>query len=181
VEQVLNEHQAPNISLLDLGTGTGAIALALAHEQPSWQVQALDFNLDAVALAQENAHRLKLKNVTIFQSNWFDMVDPETKFDVIVSNPPYIDSQDPHLAEGDVRFEPKSALVADNQGLADIEKIASQARDFFKATGQIYFEHGWQQAEQVQTILNDLGYEDAQSIKDYGNNYRVTSAVYRQK
>ncbi len=182
VEQVLlhfaNKKDA--IVCLDLGTGTGAIALALASERHNWQIDAVDFSEEAVALAQYNAQQLALTQVTIYQSDWFAGVPSDKQFDVIVSNPPYIDKTDKHLTEGDVRFEPKTALVANKQGLADIEKIAIQARQFLKNNGMLFFEHGYQQAIAVQTLLKSLGYQNIQTITDLSGNDRVTKAVYTQ-
>jgi len=180
VEQVLlhfaNKKDA--IVCLDLGTGTGAIALALASERHNWQIDAVDFSEEAVALAQYNAQQLALTQVTIYQSNWFARVPSHKQFDIIVSNPPYIDKADKHLTEGDVRFEPKTALVADKQGLEDIEKIATQARQFLKTNGMLFFEHGYQQAIAVQTLLKQLGYQDIQTMTDLSGNDRITKAVY---
>ena len=182
VEQVLlhfaNKKDA--IVCLDLGTGTGAIALALASEHNNWQIDAVDFSEEAVALAQYNAQQLALTQVNIYQSDWFAGVPSHKQFDVIVSNPPYIDKTDKHLTEGDVRFEPKTALVANKQGLADIEKIATQARQFLKNNGMLFFEHGYQQAIAVQTLLTNLGYQNIQTITDLSGNDRVTKAVYTQ-
>ncbi|MBU2871187.1 peptide chain release factor N(5)-glutamine methyltransferase [Colwellia sp. E2M01] len=176
VELVL-EHFADikNLKCLDLGTGTGAIALALASEQSSWHIDALDFNHDAVALAKQNAENLYLTQVNIFQSNWFSAVGSQ-KYDVIVSNPPYIDELDENLSQGDVRFEPDSALVAPEQGLGDIKHIAQQALMFLKPQGALYFEHGYEQAEAVRKILTDLGYENAHTQRDYNGHERITWA-----
>ena len=155
---MLNHWQQPNINLLDLGTGTGAIALALASEQANWQITALDYNDDAVALANKNARHLQLEHVLIKQSDWYSALEVSNQFDVIVSNPPYIDEQDPHLDEGDVRFEPKSALVADSEGLADIASIIEQGRHFIKKQGKMYLEHGYQQGAQVRALFKQYGY-----------------------
>lgn len=175
VETVLEHHgQLENLHCLDLGTGTGAIALALASEKSSWQVEAVDYNFDAVSLAQKNATELGLTQVNIYQSDWFSKVNSTSLFNIIVSNPPYIDEDDHHLAQGDVRFEPKSALVAENEGLADIIKIAEQAKHFLAEHGYLYVEHGYQQALQVQNILTDLGYQNVATVKDYGGNDRIT-------
>ena len=170
VELVLSNHLDNHLSCLDLGTGTGAIALALASEQPQWQIDAVDFSHDAVALAKTNASNLKLSQVNILQSNWYSAIAPDKKYDVIVSNPPYIDEQDQHLFEGDVRFEPKSALVAADNGLKDIKIIAQQAVEHFKAIGHLYLEHGFEQALAVQNILIDLGYEKINTYKVYNYN-----------
>lgn len=179
VEQILLHFANKNddIVCLDLGTGTGAIALALASEKPKWKIEAVDFNHNAVKLAQYNAQQLNLVQVNIYQSNWFDNIDKDKKFDVIVSNPPYIDESDKHLQEGDVRFEPKTALVANKQGLSDIEKIATQAKRYLKAQGMLFLEHGYQQAKAVQILLTQLGYKNIQTVTDLSGNDRVTKAV----
>ena len=161
---------------LDLGTGTGAIALALASEQPNWQIDAVDFNIDAVKLAKQNAQNLQLPQVNIFHSNWFSAIT-ERKFDVIVSNPPYIDVLDEHLHQGDVRFEPESALVADEQGLGDIKHIAQQSLKFLDVQGAIFFEHGFDQSLAVRQILINLGYQQVKTVKDLNNHDRVTWAI----
>lgn len=178
VELVLNNHIENTLSCLDLGTGTGAIALALASEKKQWQIDAIDFNVEAVKLAKENATTHQLNQVNIYQSDWFSEVKPHKKFNVIVSNPPYIDELDPHLSEGDVRFEPLSALVANNNGLADIEHIAEQALSYLLKNGAIYFEHGFEQASQVQNILINLGYQNIVTAKDLSGNDRITYGYY---
>ncbi|WP_281558614.1 peptide chain release factor N(5)-glutamine methyltransferase [Thalassomonas sp. RHCl1] len=176
VEQVLACHPQNKLNCLDLGTGTGAIALALASEQPGWQLDAVDFNADAVMLARENARQLKLERVNIYQSDWFKQVAKDKKFEVIVSNPPYIDGGDKHLSEGDVRFEPETALVAAENGLADIITIATGAKDYLTDGGSLYFEHGFEQGQAVRKILTDLGYTDAKTTKDFAGNDRITQA-----
>jgi release factor glutamine methyltransferase len=178
VELVLTHHQAVELSCLDLGTGTGAIALALASERPQWQIEAVDYSDEAVALAKVNADNLALTQVHIYQSDWFNQVADDKRFDIIVSNPPYIDEHDYHLNEGDVRYEPKSALVAADHGLADIKVIAHQALNFLKPGGFLYIEHGFEQSKMVQKILADLAYSEIQTIKDYSHNDRVTWACY---
>lgn len=178
VELVLEQFDGQEaLHCLDLGTGTGAIALALASEKPSWQIDAIDFNHDAVKLAQENAQNLALTQVNIFQSNWFSAVN-ELKFNLIVSNPPYIDVLDEHLSQGDVRFEPKSALVADEEGLADIKHIADVARNYLLEQGNIFFEHGFDQGLAVRTILLNLGYQQAKTVKDFNGHDRITWATF---
>ncbi|ALO35383.1 protein-(glutamine-N5) methyltransferase, release factor-specific [Colwellia sp. MT41] len=176
VELVLdNFGEVKSLHCLDLGTGTGAIALALASEQPNWKIDAIDFNIEAVKLAKQNAEDLHLTQVNIFQSNWFSAVN-ERKFDVIVSNPPYIDALDENLSQGDVRFEPKSALVANEQGLGDIKHIAQQALNFLKAQGALFFEHGYQQGEAVRDVLTSLGYDNVQTVRDFNGHERITWA-----
>jgi len=163
--------------ILDLGTGTGAIALALASERPDCQVTALDVVPEAVELARSNARNLGITNVTILQSHWFSALEAQ-RFALIVSNPPYIDSDDPHLSQGDVRFEPKSALIADNHGLSDIEILVSCAGDFLEPDGWLILEHGWQQGAEVRQLFLRAGFTDISTGKDYGDNERLTSGRY---
>ncbi|GLS91214.1 release factor glutamine methyltransferase [Psychromonas marina] len=169
---------APNATILDLGTGTGAIILALASELPLATCCAVDFSDDAVQLARENAAMLNINNVTISQSDWFGSV--QGQFDVIVSNPPYIDENDHHLKKGDVRFEPLSALVASENGLSDIRLIAQQARDYLNENGCLLIEHGFEQGNAVREIFSQLAYGNIKTIKDYGDNDRITIATYKR-
>ncbi|MEO3988401.1 peptide chain release factor N(5)-glutamine methyltransferase [Pseudocitrobacter cyperus] len=177
VEQALGRLPEQPCDILDLGTGTGAIALAIASERPDCRVTAVDFIADAVALAQQNAQTLGISNVNILQSNWFSAL-AGLQFAMIVSNPPYIDGQDPHLHQGDVRFEPKSALVADDGGLADLAHIIHEGRNALLPNGLMLLEHGWTQGEAVRRLFTDAGYLQAQTCKDYGNNDRLTLAVW---
>ncbi len=160
--------------ILDLGTGTGAIALALASELPQRRVIGIDLQAHARQLAEDNAQQLAIKNVDFLQGSWFEPLNNGTKFALIVSNPPYIDGQDPHLSQGDVRFEPRSALVAEDHGLADIRHIAKQARQFLLTGGWLMFEHGYDQGQAVATLLHDLGYQAVSTQQDYAGNDRVT-------
>jgi release factor glutamine methyltransferase len=184
VELVLDNFGDLNeLHCLDLGTGTGAIALALASEIPSWKIDAIDFSVEAVTLAHENAKALKLEQVNIFQSDWFSAFSSASgngngnqKFDLIVSNPPYIDALDENLNQGDVRFEPESALVANDQGLADIKYIAKQALNYLTIQGAIFFEHGFEQGKAVRNILTTLGYGNVQTVKDLNGHDRITWA-----
>lgn len=164
--------------ILDLGTGTGAIILALASELPKANCLGIDFSEAAVQLATENAQQLKINNVLFKQSNWFENVAGE--YDLIVSNPPYIDKNDHHLQQGDVRFEPLSALVAADKGLADIQLIAKQATDYLKEGGALLIEHGFEQGALVRDILQNLSYSQVKTIKDYGGNERVTMAIFNK-
>jgi release factor glutamine methyltransferase len=179
VESVLEQFQGKdNINCLDLGTGTGAIALALASENPTWKVSGLDFNMEAVALAQLNAKNCQLPQVNFFQSDWFSNVEANKKFDLIVSNPPYIDCEDHNLTQGDVRFEPNSALIASDNGLADIKHIANIARRFLTEQGQLFFEHGFAQAEAVRNILTGLGFDNPKTEQDLNGHDRITWATF---
>ncbi|MDK9604638.1 peptide chain release factor N(5)-glutamine methyltransferase [Lelliottia wanjuensis] len=173
VEQALARLPENACRILDLGTGTGAIALALASERPDCQVTAVDVMPDAVALAQRNLARLGFSNVQILQSSWFSAIASQ-QFDMIVSNPPYIDGQDPHLSQGDVRFEPLTALVAANEGLADIEHIITTARDHLISGGWLLLEHGWTQGEAVRALFSAAGYAAIETCRDYGGNDRLT-------
>ncbi|AWC86129.1 peptide chain release factor N(5)-glutamine methyltransferase [Enterobacter ludwigii] len=173
VEQALSRLPAQACRILDLGTGTGAIALALASERPDCEVTAVDVMPDAVALAQRNVARLGFPNVTILQSSWFSALDNRT-FGMIVSNPPYIDEHDPHLTQGDVRFEPLTALVAANEGLADIVHIVTTSRQHLLPGGWLLVEHGWTQGDAVRDVFIAAGYRAVETCRDYGGNDRLT-------
>lgn len=164
--------QAP-AKVLDLGTGSGAIALALASERGAWQVTAVDRVPEAVALAERNRQRLQLANVSVLHSHWFSAL-ADQRFDLIISNPPYIAAGDSHLAEGDVRFEPESALVAGADGLDDIRHIIAQAPLHLNAGGWLMLEHGYDQAAAVRELLQGAGFERVESRKDLGTHERIT-------
>ncbi|MDC0611099.1 peptide chain release factor N(5)-glutamine methyltransferase [Vibrio sp.] len=178
VEVALDKYKAGSGAILDLGTGTGAIALALASELPSSSVFGIDLREEAATLARQNSAKLGIENTIFWHGSWFTPVPSGMKFALIVSNPPYIDENDPHLKEGDVRFEPSSALVASENGLADIRTISSQAVHFLQEGGWLMFEHGYQQAESVREILQALGYHDVITEQDYSGNDRVTIGRY---
>lgn len=173
VEQALARLPIEPCRILDLGTGTGAIALALASERPDCRVVAVDKVPDAVDLAQRNAARLNITNIDIRQSDWFSAVQGD-RFQLIVSNPPYIDSEDEHLRQGDVRFEPLSALVAPDAGLADIGYLIREARTFLEPGGWLVLEHGWQQGEAVRALFHQAGFLAVETGLDYGGNERLT-------
>lgn len=156
----------------DLGTGTGAIALALASELPDAEVIGCDRVTAAVSLAERNRQNLGFGNVQFREGSWFEPLTGQ--FDLIASNPPYIDPEDPHLSQGDVRFEPDSALTAAEQGMADIRHIAATAPDYLKPGGWLLFEHGYDQGEVSAALLRELGYSDVETVKDYGERDRVT-------
>lgn len=163
--------------VLDLGTGTGAIALAIAKHAPSCEVVAVDASAAALAVAAENAATLQLNNVQCIASHWFSAL-PASKFDLIVSNPPYIESSDPHLQQGDLRFEPMSALASGADGLQDIRQIVAQAPAYLNAGGWLMLEHGYNQAEAVQQQLKAAGLQKIQTLHDLGGNPRVTLAQW---
>lgn len=179
VEQALELALPDEAKVLDMGTGTGAIALALASEKPNWLVTACDLQDDAVTLAQANARDLELP-VNVFQSSWFTGL-PSDRFDLIVSNPPYVASGDGHLHEGDVRFEPASALVAGADGLNDIRQIVAEAPAWLNDKGWLLLEHGFDQAIEVQTLFAEQGFTSVESRKDYGDNDRMTLGLWSQQ
>ncbi|RUO41368.1 peptide chain release factor N(5)-glutamine methyltransferase [Pseudidiomarina aestuarii] len=172
VETALQLDLSRRSRVLDLGTGTGAIALALKSERTEWEITAVDRIPAALALARSNSRRLNLP-IQVLESHWFAALRGQ-QFDLIVSNPPYIDAEDPHLSQGDVRFEPASALVAEQAGLADLRVIVEQAAEFLEPNGWLALEHGWQQAAAVRELLVENGFEQVHSRRDYGNLERVS-------
>ena len=165
--------QQGTCGVLDLGTGSGAIALSIAHARPNAEVVAVDASQAALEVAQFNMQRLKLGNVRLLHSNWFGALQGE-HFDIIVSNPPYIGADDAHLAQGDVRFEPPSALASGADGLDDIRRICAQAKTHLKSKGWLLFEHGYDQAAQVRTLLRQAGFEEIFSARDLAGIERVS-------
>ena len=161
---------------LDLGTGTGAIALALKSEMPALSMWALEREPAALDLARRNAARLGFQ-VNFLASNWFAALN-ERNFQLIVSNPPYIDVADPHLSQGDVRFEPHTALVAEEDGLADIRQIIELAPDYLVSGGWLLLEHGWQQAEAVRELLLARGFHAVITRQDLGGQERVSGGQW---
>lgn len=176
VEQVLNwvvESKREPLAICDLGTGTGAIALALASELPQASVVGVDFQTGAVELATRNAEANGVTNAQFLKSDWFSALTGQS-FDVIVSNPPYIEEASPYLNEGDVRFEPKTALTSGVDGLHDIKHIISTSPMFLNKGGLLAFEHGFNQGRAVRDLLLAAGFSSVRTVKDYGENDRVT-------
>ena len=165
--------------ILDLGTGTGAIALALAKHAPAAEVVAVDASEAALAVARENAQQLQLRNVVCVLSDWFTAV-PAGRFDLIVSNPPYIEHDDPHLRQGDLRFEPLTALASGADGLDDLRQIVRLAPDRLQHTGWLLLEHGYNQADAVQQLLNAAGFAGVETITDLAGQPRVTLGQWLQ-
>lgn len=159
--------------ILDLGTGTGAIALAIANNRPQAQVTAIDASQAALDVATENAKKLGIPNVNFALSHWFNDL-AHRSFDVIVSNPPYIETSDAHLNQGDLRFEPVTALASGKDGLDDIRKIIEDCLIHLKPQGWLMLEHGYNQAEQVADLMAQAGLVSIETIKDFGGNQRVT-------
>lgn len=173
VESALALLPATPLSALDLGTGTGAIALALASERPAWQVTGVDRVEEAVALAERNRQRLQLGNAHFQHSHWFSALAGQ-RYGLILSNPPYIRADDQHLAQGDVRFEPSSALVAGSDGLDDIRLIIQAAPAHMRPGGWLLLEHGFDQAEAVRELLAAGGFAEVHSRRDLGGHERIS-------
>lgn len=161
------------LRVLDLGTGTGAIALALASERPQWAVTGVDRIESAVALAQSNQQQLQLSNVQFLSSHWFSALTDQ-RYDLILSNPPYIADNDPHLQQGDLRFEPLSALVSGPDGLDDLRLIIAQAPTYLTAQGWLLLEHGFDQACAVRELLQQAGFIEVNSQRDLGGHERIS-------
>jgi len=159
--------------VLDLGTGSGAIALSIAHARPDIEVTAVDASQEALEVAQENARRLNIGNARLRRSDWFAALAGE-RFDLIVSNPPYIADGDAHLAQGDLRFEPRSALASGADGLDDIRRIVTQAREYLNTGGWLLLEHGYDQAERVRALLQQSGFGGVFSARDLAGIERVS-------
>jgi release factor glutamine methyltransferase len=167
--------------ILDLGTGSGAIGLALAKNLPNAQVTCVDASAEALKIAQENAHLLNLKSVKFIQSNWFDELvtappSEECLFDVIVSNPPYIRHDDIHLSQGDLRFEPRSALTDQHDGLNAYRTIFKEAATFLNSDGLIVVEHGFDQSKEVCQLLRDQNFINIKAHQDLAGIWRAASA-----
>lgn len=177
VEQALSLPLSAGSRVLDLGTGTGAIALALAANRPDWQLTAVDLQPEAMALAQRNAAHLGLTNVQIQQSSWFSALAAQ-QFSLIVSNPPYIEPTDPHLQA--LSHEPLSALVAEQNGLADLQHIIATAPTYLLPDGWLWLEHGYNQAESVRALLSASGFSQVSSVKDYGNQWRISGGQIKK-
>lgn len=162
--------------ILDLGTGSGAIALAIASERPLCEIVATDYSAAALAIAKENAKTHKLNNIQFLKSHWFENIEPQ-RFDLIASNPPYICDNDSHLSQGDVRFEPISALTSGTDGLNDIKMIIKQAKPFLNHGSTMLIEHGFEQANPVIALFEAENYQQIKNYKDYAGLPRVTMAL----
>ena len=173
VETALSLFDDTPIDALDLGTGTGAIALALASERQSWTVTGVDRIDQSVELARLNARQNNLEQVRFFASNWFDAID-QHRYSLIISNPPYVEPHSPYLTQGDVRFEPLSALTAEDQGLADLRKIISQASQYLVDSGWLLLEHGHAQGQAVRDLMQQVGFMGINTLKDLAGLDRVT-------
>ena len=173
VETALSLLPATPLQALDLGTGTGAIALALATERPVWQLTGVDCMLEAVTLAERNRRHLKRENARFLHSQWFSALSGQ-RFACILSNPPNIEADDPHLSQGDVRFEPASALVSGADGLDDLRQIIAQSPDYLEPQGWLLLEHGHNQAAAVRQLLRARGFQAVESRHDLGGHERIS-------
>jgi release factor glutamine methyltransferase len=167
---------AETSQVLDLGTGSGAIAIAIAHHRPLAQVTAIDSSLAALRVAQDNICRHRL-NIRTLHSHWFNSLNIQ-RFDVIVSNPPYIAQNDPHLAQTSLPWEPKQALTSGLDGLDDIRFIVQEAPKWLQHQGWLVLEHGYDQGNAVRDLLNQQGFQHIQTLQDFGQQDRVTQGQY---
>ena len=163
--------------VLDLGTGSGAIAIALAKERAAMEIIATDISSRALILATENAQLNQCTNITFIQGSWFEPIS-EKQFDLIISNPPYIDEADGHLKQGDVAHEPRQALVSANNGFSDIQSIISTATKYLKSGGDLCIEHGYEQAETVRKMMHLEGYHQIHTSTDLSGNERFTTSQW---
>lgn len=175
--QLIEKHQFKNI--LELGTGSGAIAISIAAEKRDLAITATDVSNQALSLAEKNACEIGVDNVRFVHSDWFGNLERQ-HFDLIISNPPYIAQNDIHLNNGDVRFEPKLALSAGNDGLRDIRLIIDQSRKYLGTGGFLLLEHGYQQADAVQSLFSGYHYHSIETINDLQNHPRMSMAQYTQ-
>ena len=158
--------ESSTLEVLDLGTGSGAVAIAIAKQRPKAHVTAIDQSGEALAVARDNAHRLGAANLRFMQGDWFAPLDMGARFDVIAGNPPYIAERDAHLAQGDLRFEPKAALASGADGLDAIRAIASQAAQHMTPTGWLLLEHGFEQGAACREIPAEHGFQEISSHRD---------------
>jgi len=173
--QLISDNTALNIA--DLGTGTGAIALALAKERPLCQIIATDIDDQVLATAERNVKTYSVTNIRLLRSDWFAQLDGY-RFDFIISNPPYIEETDPHLVTGDVRFEPRLALAAGCDGMTMLNRIIDDARSFLPDGGYLLVEHGFEQGDKVEARLQKCGYRDIEKVSDLSAHHRGTLAQW---
>ena len=159
--------------IADLGTGSGAIALAIAKERPRCQITAIDVSADAIEIARQNAVQNQILNLSFQIGSWFEALTNK-RFDVIAANPPYIAENDPHLHQGDLRFEPSRALSAKANGLEDLRHIVSHAPRYLIGPGWLLLEHGYQQGDAVTTLLKEHGFSQVRCHADYAQLERVS-------
>ncbi|MEC8212236.1 MAG: peptide chain release factor N(5)-glutamine methyltransferase [Pseudomonadota bacterium] len=167
--------------VLDLGTGSGALALALASERKGWSITGTDVSIDALKVAEFNKEYHRLNNVEFIKSFWFEEFEKrspgQSKFDLIVSNPPYLGKDDPHLDKGDLKYEPNIALIAAENGKANLETIIFSSVTFLRDQGWLLVEHGFDQAPIVRKFFREAGFKKCQTVKDLNNHDRVTMGL----
>ena len=175
VEFILEKFEnKKKLKLLDMGTGTGAIAISIAKEKPDWEILGSDISEQAITLANKNKKRHLADNSTFIHSDWFSNIT-DKEFDVIVSNPPYIANDDPHLSQGDVRFEPKSALTSGDTGMDDIEHLCTHAKNHLKINGWLIVEHGYNQKQLVADCFANNGFKEVEQRQDLSGHTRLTA------
>lgn len=168
------------LRILDLGAGSGAIGITLAKLRPQLQVTAVDASPQALSVARQNAIRHGTSNIRFIESNWFSGLDNSVRFELIVANPPYVAENDPHLQQGDVRFEPRMALASGADGLDAIRHIARASQEFLALSGRLLFEHGYDQSALCKELLQSMGYAEIECFPDLGGQMRVIVAKIRE-
>ena len=161
-------------TVLDLGTGSGAIALALAHERPDWHILGVDIHEETLQVARRNAAHLSLTNVRFLRSDWFSELPHATTYHAIVANPPYLAANDPHLTEDALPFEPQRALVSGTTGLESLEKIIADGYTYLRPNGLLIVEHGYQQGHDVHRLFEQHAYRNIQCFQDLAGHDRVS-------
>ena len=162
------------LNVLELGTGSGALACAIAYARPGWHITSCDISSSALSVAQQNAKSFKLNNINFVHSDWFQAISKEKKFDLILSNPPYIAANDPHLGCGDLRFEPQNALIGGAQGHEALQHIIQHSHEYLTHQGCLVLEHGFTQRQQVMDMMQTAGYQHIQCTQDVEGLDRVT-------
>ncbi|MDH3343330.1 MAG: peptide chain release factor N(5)-glutamine methyltransferase [Gammaproteobacteria bacterium] len=179
VEFVLDKFSAQkNLKMVDLGTGSGAIAIAIASERPDWEIIASDISKEALSIATENARIHQISNIQFIESNWFEQLDQQ-RFDLIISNPPYIAEKDQHLSQGDVRFEPPGALSSGKTGMDDIKHITAQSKKHLNPNGWLAFEHGYDQNQPVSDCFNHYAFQEVTQLTDLSGQARISAGKYK--
>lgn len=175
VEFILSKFaDKPHRDLLDMGTGTGAIAIALATEKPQWSITGSDISQAAIELAMRNSARHDTVNTRFIHSDWFQRFDAQ-RFDIIISNPPYIAEDDPHLMQGDLRFEPRTALTSGTDGMTAIEHLCSHAGQYLNDGGWLVIEHGFDQQQRVADCFHANGFAAIETAEDLSGHTRMTA------
>ena len=181
IDKIINaNHDAKTVNgVLELGTGSGAIAVAIGKEYPELQLYATDISEAALELARKNATTNSCKSITFLKGSWFDAIGSE-KFELIVSNPPYVATGDPHLQEGDLPYEPIGALVAKENGLSDIQYLISEAKNYLYSNGWLGLEHGFDQGDKVRQMMSEHGYQNIQTIQDLAGIDRLSVCQWEE-